>query len=126
MKLNALGVTSTDLLKTVDFYTTLGFAFPEFLPTDDHLEPITAPGDTRLMIDSVKLISEIMGEAPRPANHSHFALEYPSPAAVDETVEHLKVKGFKVVKQPWDAFWGQRYAVVEDPDGYKVDLYAAL
>lgn len=27
---------------------------------------------------------------------------------------------------PWDAFWGQRYAVVHDPDGTPVDLFAGL
>ena len=26
--------------------------------------------------------------------------------------------------KPWDAFWGQRYAVLHDPDGHQVDLYA--
>ncbi len=30
------------------------------------------------------------------------------------------------VKEPWDAFWGQRYAVIADPDGNTVDLFAAL
>ena len=29
-------------------------------------------------------------------------------------------------KEPWDAFWGQRYAQVADPDGTIVDLYAPL
>jgi uncharacterized glyoxalase superfamily protein PhnB len=27
---------------------------------------------------------------------------------------------------PWDAFWGQRYATVLDPDGNQVDLFAPL
>ena len=27
---------------------------------------------------------------------------------------------------PWDAFWGQRYAQVKDPDGNVVDLFAPL
>lgn len=124
MQLNAIGITSTNLNRTVDFYETLGFAFPEYLPTDHHLEAITAPGDTRLMIDDVQTIQDILGEIPRPANHSHFALEYPSPAAVDEVVTALKSKGFKIVKEPWEAVWGQYYAVVEDPEGYKVDLYS--
>lgn len=26
--------------------------------------------------------------------------------------------------KPWDAFWGQRYAVVLDPDGCEVSLFA--
>jgi hypothetical protein len=28
--------------------------------------------------------------------------------------------------EPWDAFCGQRYAEVEDPDGNVVDLFAPL
>ena len=27
---------------------------------------------------------------------------------------------------PWDAFWGQRYAIVTDPDGNHVELFAPL
>jgi uncharacterized glyoxalase superfamily protein PhnB len=28
--------------------------------------------------------------------------------------------------EPWDAFWGQRYAQLRDLDGNGVDLYATL
>ena len=34
--------------------------------------------------------------------------------------------GYRAQHEPWDAFWGQRYATVLDPDGNHVDLYAAL
>ena len=34
--------------------------------------------------------------------------------------------GFDSKKEPWDAFWGQRYAQVWDPDGNGVDLFARL
>jgi uncharacterized glyoxalase superfamily protein PhnB len=27
-------------------------------------------------------------------------------------------------EEPWDAFWGQRYAQLRDPNGVAVDLYA--
>lgn len=126
MQLNAIGVTTTNLTKAVEFYRLLGFNFPEFSPDEDHLEAVTAPGGVRLMLDSAKLITEILGEKPVPANHSSFALEYDSVAEVDETASKVNAAGFKVVKEPWDAFWGQRYCIVEDPDGYKVDLYARL
>jgi hypothetical protein len=32
--------------------------------------------------------------------------------------------GYEGHKPPWDAFWGQRYAVIRDPDGNTVDLFA--
>ena len=44
----------------------------------------------------------------------------------DATWKEVKDGGFKLVKEPWDAIWGQRYAVVQDPDGYQIDLYAEL
>jgi hypothetical protein len=34
--------------------------------------------------------------------------------------------GYDGHKEPWDAFWGQRYAIVHDPDGNTVDLFAEL
>lgn len=126
MKLNAIGVTTSNLTKTVQFYSLLGFNFPEFKEDEDHLEPETQHGGARLMIDSKKLITEIMGEEPRPSNHSAFAVEYDSPDEVNTVAQHIEKSGFKIVKEPWDAFWGQRYCIVEDPDGYKVDLYAQL
>jgi uncharacterized glyoxalase superfamily protein PhnB len=32
--------------------------------------------------------------------------------------------GYTGHKAPWDAFWGTRYAIVKDPDGNGVDLFA--
>jgi uncharacterized glyoxalase superfamily protein PhnB len=48
------------------------------------------------------------------------------PAEVDRVYAELTTAGYEGHKQPWDAFWGQRYAVVHDPDGNGVDLFAPL
>ena len=40
--------------------------------------------------------------------------------------EELVGAGYHGELKPWDAFWGQRYAVVHDPDGNGVDLFAPL
>lgn len=123
MKLNAVGVSSTDVAKTVMFYNLLGFEFGD-LGDMQHVEAVN--GGTRLMIDDHKIVASIIGEEPKPANHSTFAIEYNSPSDVNEIVKRVKDNSGTVFKQPWDAFWGQRYAIVEDPDGYRVDLYAPL
>jgi uncharacterized glyoxalase superfamily protein PhnB len=47
------------------------------------------------------------------------------PDSLDELYAEFAVEGLGV-KQPWDAFWGQRYAVIRDPDGLHLDLYAQL
>jgi uncharacterized glyoxalase superfamily protein PhnB len=53
-----------------------------------------------------------------------FACE--SPAEVDAKFRELVDAGYHGHKEPWDAFWGQRYAEVLDPDGNVVDLFAPL
>ena len=55
-----------------------------------------------------------------------LAVECESPADVDAVWQQLISLGVELVREPWDAFWGQRYASVKDPDGNNVDLYAAL
>jgi uncharacterized glyoxalase superfamily protein PhnB len=78
------------------------------------------------MIDSKKLIKTIIDADPIPGNHSAFAIEYDAPKEIDEIIQKLKIEGFTITKEPWNAFWGQRYAIVQDPEGYLVDLYARL
>ena len=104
----------------------LGFRFPDFVGNEKHLEPITPEGEVRLMIDERGLMESITGKPPVPPNHSSFALKCESPAQVDAAVAQVREAGFTVVKEPWDAFWGQRYAIVADPDGYGVDLFAPM
>ncbi|SPE99665.1 Glyoxalase-like domain protein [Streptomyces sp. MA5143a] len=55
-----------------------------------------------------------------------LALLCDSPAEVDAVYEELVAAGHQGELKPWDAVWGQRYAVVLDPDGNGVDLFAPL
>lgn len=126
MKLNAVGVTSKNITRSVEFYKTLGFKFADFKEDDQHVESIPENGSIRLMIDSDELIKSLIGEEPQLSNHSAFAIEYNRSSEVDSICNKLKAAGFEVQKEPWDAFWGQRYAIAKDPSGYLVDLYASL
>jgi uncharacterized glyoxalase superfamily protein PhnB len=49
-----------------------------------------------------------------------------SPAEVDAIYAGIIAAGHRGRKEPWDAFWGQRYAMVEDPDGTIVSLFCPL
>ena len=55
-----------------------------------------------------------------------LAFECSSPAEVDDVYARVVAAGFEGEKAPWDAVWGQRYALLGDPDGVRVNLYAAL
>lgn len=125
MRLDAVGVPSKNIIKSIEFYTLLGFSFPEYTG-EPHIEAVSKSGEVRLMIDAAAIIVDIFGHEPVPANYSTFALRYDSPAEVNATVKAAFDNGFTVVKEPWDAFWGQRYAVVQDPGGTLVDLFAVL
>jgi len=125
-RLDAVAVASSNMGKTVAFYELLGFEFPQWAPEDQHVEPKTKPGEVRLMIDTFKLMEQLTGHTPQPPNHSSFALLCDSPAEVDALAATLNAAGHQMTTAPWDAFWGQRYATVKDPDGYQIDLFAAL
>ena len=126
MKIDAISITSKNLKETVKFYRLLGCTFPDFSDEEKHIEPITKVGEVRLMIDDIELIKSITGTMPVPPTHSSFAILCDTPKKVDEVVSEIKNAGYIVVKEPWDAFWGQRYAIVQDPDGYMIDLFATL
>ena len=45
---------------------------------------------------------------------------------VDELVSTLAAEGVPVQQEPFDAFWGARYAVVSDPDGNGVGIMSPV
>jgi uncharacterized glyoxalase superfamily protein PhnB len=55
-----------------------------------------------------------------------LAFRLDAPADVDAVYDQLVAAGHHGHKPPWDAFWGQRYALVHDPDGNHVDLFAPI
>jgi len=51
-----------------------------------------------------------------------IGFELASSEAVDETYSRLAAAGHRWLLPPFDAFWGARYAIVEDPQGNRVGL----
>jgi len=123
MQIAAVGVAARDLSRAVAFYEALGFRFPPLEAGTDHVE---AEAGVRLMIDTAALLEGLHGEPPRPGNTAAFALLTGSPAEVDDLAARAAGAGGTVVLPPFDAPWGQRYATVADPDGYRVDLFCPL
>lgn len=123
MEISAVAVTAADLPRAVAFYELLGFRFPAFGPEEVHVQTEGVPA---LMIDEHVFMTGLLGEPPRPGNHAAIALRADAPAGVDEAVARVSAAGHTVVSAPFDAPWGQRYATVADPDGYRIDLFAPL
>ena len=124
-RLNAIGIVSSDMARSISFYRLLGLDVPE-TPDEGHVDTFL-PNGVRLMLDSEEVIRSFRPDWARATgNQISLALECGSPAEVDEAYARVVGAGFHGEKEPWDAFWGQRYAQLADPDGVPVDLYAAL
>jgi catechol 2,3-dioxygenase-like lactoylglutathione lyase family enzyme len=124
-ELNAIGIAVSDLRRSLQFYRLLGLDLPED-SDEDHVEA-TMPNGTRLMFDTEDVIRSFLPEWTREdGNQVSLAFECASPAELDEVYARVVAAGFEGEKEPWDAFWGQRYALLGDPDGVRINLYAAL
>jgi catechol 2,3-dioxygenase-like lactoylglutathione lyase family enzyme len=124
-QLNAIGIVASDMAQSIRFYRLLGVDVPE-TPEEGHVDTFL-PNGVRFMLDTEETITSFRPDWKRATgNQIAVAFECASATEVDETYARLVEAGFHGEKEPWDAFWGQRYAQVQDPDGVGVDLYAAL
>jgi uncharacterized glyoxalase superfamily protein PhnB len=122
-QLDAIGIVSADPGRSRAFYKLLGVDIAE---GDGHVEA-TFPNGIRLMLDTEEIMRSFRPDWKRETgNQLALAFECSSPAEVDETYARVVAAGFRGEKEPWDAFWGYRYAQLADPDGVPVDLFAAL
>jgi len=123
--LNAIGIVASDMGTSIRFYRALGLDVPE-TPDEGHVDTFL-PNGVRFMLDSEETMRSFKEDWSRETgNQISIAFECSSPAEVDEVYARVTGEGFEGEKEPWDAFWGQRYALLRDPDGVEVNLYAAL
>ena len=124
-ELNAIGIVVSEMAASIRFYRLLGLDVPE-TPDEDHVDAFL-PNGVRFMLDSEEVMRSFRADWSRQTgNQLALALECGSPAEVDEVYARVTRAGFHGEKEPWDAYWGQRYALLGDPDGVRVNLYAPL
>jgi uncharacterized glyoxalase superfamily protein PhnB len=125
MSLDAIGIVCRDTVLSVKFYALLGVELTQ-KGGPDHFEGATGSG-VRIMLDSVDLVRQINPSWKSPTGSAiTLCFVQESPTAVDALYNKILAAGFTSAKAPWDAFWGQRYSSVLDPDGNQIDLFAAL
>jgi catechol 2,3-dioxygenase-like lactoylglutathione lyase family enzyme len=127
-QLDVIGVVAADMAASLAFYRDLGLDIPADADTQPHVE-VTLPGGLRLAWDTVDTVRTIDPDYVEPSGSPRMGLAFKvdTPSDVDATYQRLvDAAGYHGHKRPWDAFWGQRYAVIHDPDGNSVDLFAAL
>jgi uncharacterized glyoxalase superfamily protein PhnB len=121
-----IGLVVDDMAASLAFYRQLGFDLPASADAEPHVDH-NLPGGLRISWDTVGTIQSFTPGYQRPtASGISLAFECAEPAEVDAAYKRLVAAGAAGEREPWDAFWNQRYASVVDPDGYSVDLFAQL
>lgn len=125
-RFDLIGIVTADLARSLAFYRLLGIDVPADAAEQPHVE-VQLPG-VRLAWDPIETMRSFdpSFEVPDSAGAITLAFDCGDPASVDEVVATLASAGAPVHLAPFAAPWGQRYATVHDPDGNRIDLFAAL
>jgi catechol 2,3-dioxygenase-like lactoylglutathione lyase family enzyme len=126
-RLDVVGIVVEDMARSLAFYRRLGFELAPDADGEPHVET-SLPGGLRIAWDTADTIRSFDPGWTPPAGGHRIGLAFTcvDPAEVDATYRALVTAGYRGHLEPWDAFWGQRYALLGDPDGVRVNLYAAL
>ena len=128
-RLDAIGVIVSDLERSVGFYRRLGLDFAEDPDPEGHGHAeATLAGGVRFMLDTEESVRSFDPSWSPPSGGQRMAIAFlcDSPDDVDRLHREMAAAGATSRMEPWDAFWGQRYASMQDPDGNAFDLFAPL
>lgn len=124
IKLDMIGIVVEDMKRALDFYRLLGLSIPESANGEAHVE--VDEGGVRLAFDTGEVAESVYGEwKPATGHRVELAFLCDSREALDTLFEAIVKQGYVIHREPWDAFWGQRYAIVVDPDGNFLSLFAS-
>jgi len=128
--LNQVNIIARDWDAALAFYRLLGLDVGTgvtFGPTNDarHTEVTVTGAAMSLEFDSSASVRLFATDAEN-VKSAVLGFAYPTPDAVDAVVERLTAAGHTVRQPPYDAFWGGRYAIVDDPDGNPVGLMGPI
>lgn len=134
--LNQVNVIGSDLDATLAFYRRLGVDIPEdrVWRTATGAHHITAADGAGvegagLDLDSATF-ARVWNSGWRDrtdlAGRVIVGFGVASRQAVDDIYRDMTSAGYRGLQAPFDAFWGARYAILEDPDGLAVGLMSPI
>ncbi|HEX2370190.1 MAG TPA: VOC family protein [Acidimicrobiia bacterium] len=127
-RFDSIELVVTDMEASLRFYRRLGMSIPEDAGSEGHVA-VELPGGVRIQFDTEEIMQSFSDWTPPQRGGGHriaLAFACDSPTDVDTVYAQLVESGAPSHLEPMDAFWGQRYATVLDPDGNSVDLFASL
>ncbi|MHB1854645.1 MAG: VOC family protein [Acidimicrobiales bacterium] len=119
-QIDQVNLVVADMEASVAFYRRLGLSIPDTESAwQGHHRSAEAAG-VDLDLDSEEFARHWnRGWA---GGRAVIGFKVESRGRVDEIHAELTGAGYRSQQEPYDAFWGARYAVVEDPDGNPVGI----
>ncbi|WP_418037534.1 VOC family protein [Paenibacillus xylanilyticus] len=121
VKLKRVGIYVEEMKRALDFYRVLGLAIPDAADEAHHVdveqEGIVFAFD---MVESVKSVFE--GWEDPIGYRTELAFRFSSNEALDDVYQQLATLGYDVFLEPRDTPWGERYAIIKDPDNNLISL----
>jgi catechol 2,3-dioxygenase-like lactoylglutathione lyase family enzyme len=135
-KFSQLNIVSRDLEASIAFYRRLGVEIPEASiwrtrSGVHHVGASSGPTEEEINLDLDSTdFAGIWNAGWRGrtdlAGRVVVGFGVTSRAAVDALYADLTSAGYLGLQMPYDALWGARYAVVEDPDGVAIGLMSPI
>ncbi len=106
---NYIGITTSDMARSLAFYRRLGVDVPAGAESSPHVE-VALAGGMRLAWDTDEVVRSFTPDwkGDGTAGRIGLAFECGSPAEVDAVYAELTGAGHPGVAAPWDAPWGWR------------------
>jgi catechol 2,3-dioxygenase-like lactoylglutathione lyase family enzyme len=121
-----INIVVRDMDAAVAFYRRLGIDIPDGMPEwDAHHRSASVSSGLDVDLDSMTFARQ-WDEGWPGASGCVIGCKFASREDVDRVYGDLTGAGYRGQQPPWDAFWGARYAIVEDPDGNAVGLMSPI
>jgi predicted lactoylglutathione lyase len=123
--LNQLNIIVRDMDATLAFYRSLGLEI-EAKPGEVHAS-VTLENGLLVEFDAAAFASKWdTGSSGATGGSTVLGVAVASREDVDRLCDVAATAGGRSRQPPYDAFWGARYAIVEDPDGNPVGLMSPV
>ena len=134
--LDQINLVCGDVSASIAFYRRLGVEIPDArvwrTPTGGHHANAVNPSADRAIdfdLDSTAFAQRWnIGWKGRTDLRGRVVIGFRAPtrADVDDVFRDMTGAGYRGLQEPHDAFWGARYAIIEDPDGTAVGLMSPI